>query len=281
MEEKLELKIIAPTEDAFIKEINFNYTELKTAITNALAKYDNLVYDETQIKEAKADRATLNKFRNAVEAKRKEIKSKCLEPYNAFEIKVKDLLSVVDKPLLAIDTQVKKYEDIQKAEKKARLETFFAEKAEDLSGIVSFEKIFNERWLNSTFAEENACTEIFNKIAQIKKDLETLSTSVDSTFITEVKDTYLTTLDLGEALRRNSYLLDQKKKQEEYEAKKAAQTQIAPAEEPVILGQEVTAAAKSEGKIQQIDFRVWVTDEQKALLKQFLLDAGIKYGAVK
>lgn len=281
MKNELELKIIAPTEDAFIKEIKFNYTELKTAITNALAKYDNLVYDETQIKDAKADRATLNKFRNAVEAKRKEIKSKCLEPYNAFEIKVKDLLSVVDKPLLAIDTQVKKYEDIQKAEKKARLETFFAEKAEDLSGIVSFEKIFNERWLNSTFAEENACTEIFNKIAQIKKDLETLSTSVDSTFITEVKDTYLTTLDLGEALRRNTYLLEQKKKQEEYEAKKAAQTQIAPAEEPVILGQEVTAASKSEGKIQQIDFRVWVTDEQKALLKQFLLDAGIKYGAVK
>lgn len=281
MEEKLELKIIAPTEDAFIKEIKFNYTELKTAITNALTKYDNLVYDETQIKEAKADRATLNKFRNAVEAKRKEIKSKCLEPYNAFEIKVKDLLSVVDKPLLAIDSQVKKYEDVQKEEKKSRLEKFYVTEAAELGNIIAFDAIFNERWLNATFAEENACTEIFNKIAQIKKDLETLSTSVDSTFITEVKDTYLTTLDLGEALRRNTYLLEQKKKQAEYEAKKAAQTQIAPAEEPVILGQEVAAAAKSEGKIQQIDFRVWVTAEQKALLKQFLADAGIKYGAVK
>lgn len=281
MEEKLELKIIAPTEDAFVKKIEFNYAELKTALTNALSKYENLIYDETQIRDAKADRAKLNKFRSAVEAKRKEIKNKCLEPYNAFEDKIKDLLTVVDKPLLAIDTQVKNYEETQKAEKKSRLETFYLEEAKELGKLIPFERILNPRWLNATFAEETANTEIFNSIGQIKKDLETLSSSVDNNFMTEVKDTYLSTLDLGEALRRNTYLLEQKKKQEEYEAKKAAQVQNPPKEEPEILGQEVIAAAKSVGEVHQIDFRVWVTDEQKALLRQFLLDAKIKYGSVK
>ena len=68
------------------------------------------------------------------------------------------------------------------------------------------------------------------------------------------------------------------KKQAEYAAAQQAKVQT-----PQVLGQAVRkAAATAENTpTQQIDFRVWVTPEQKALLRQFLKDAKIKYGCIK
>ena len=45
----------------------------------------NLVYTADQIKDAKKDRAKLNKFVTALEDKRKEIKKQVMQPYTAFE----------------------------------------------------------------------------------------------------------------------------------------------------------------------------------------------------
>lgn len=279
----LELKIISPaTDEQFLKAIEFNYEELKTALTDKLEKYNNLHYDETQIKEAKADRAALNKFKTAIEAQRKDIKAKCLAPYMQFEAKIKDLVSIVDKPILAIDTQVKKYDEERKQEKFKYLEDYYNGEAQELKELLPFEKVLNERWLNATFNKDTAIQEIFNLVSKTKKDLETLQNSVETAFQVEVKNVYLQTLDLGEALRRNSFLQEQKRKQEEYAAAQQAK-KPQPAVTPKVLGQAVSKAAqtaKSEPK-QQIDFRVWVTAEQKALLRQFLIDAGIKYGCVK
>jgi len=287
-----ELKIISPTDDKqFLKNIEFNYEELKTALSDKLEKYNNLHYDETQIKEAKTDRAALNKFKTAIETRRKEIKAKCMAPYLAFEEKIKDLVSIVDKPILAIDTQVKAFEDKKKALKRAYYEDFFNGEAQELKELLPFEKILNEKWLNATYPKEDGIREIFNLIGKTRKDLATLAESVDKTFIVEVKNVYLNTLDLGEALRRNTFLQEQKRKQEEYAAVQAAK-QIAmkaaakleqPEQPKKVLGQEVlkVAAASVNEPKQQIDFRVWVTAEQKALLRQFLRDAKIKYGAVK
>jgi len=71
----MELVIYSPKDDEFLTNINFNYDELKQELAVRLDKYRNLVYSEDSIKEAKADRATLNKFKKAIEERRKEIKS--------------------------------------------------------------------------------------------------------------------------------------------------------------------------------------------------------------
>ena len=70
----MELVIYTPTEDQFIKEISFNAEEIKAELAQRLEKYNGLVYNEANIKDAKADRANLNKFKNAIEDKRKEMK---------------------------------------------------------------------------------------------------------------------------------------------------------------------------------------------------------------
>lgn len=279
-----ELKITSPTDDTqFLKTIEFNYEELKTALIDKLDKYNNLHYDETQLKEAKADRAALNKFKTAIETRRKEIKAKCMAPYLQFEQKIKDLVSIVDKPILAIDTQVKSYEEERRKKRRAYYEDYYNGEAQELKELLPFERILNEKWLNASYPQEDGVREIFNLIGKTKKDLETLAVSVDKTFAVEVKNVYLQTLDLGEALRRNTFLQEQKRKQEEYAAKVAPKTAAIQKPEPQFLGQEVIKAAANADKEpkQQIDFRVWVTQEQKELLRNFLRDSKIKYGSVK
>ena len=55
--------------------IDFNFEELKEEITTKSALYKNMVYTDETIKDAKSDRALLNKFKTALEDKRKEVKS--------------------------------------------------------------------------------------------------------------------------------------------------------------------------------------------------------------
>ena len=44
--------------------IDFNFKELKEEITNKSALYKNMVYTDETIKDAKSDRALLNKFKS-------------------------------------------------------------------------------------------------------------------------------------------------------------------------------------------------------------------------
>ena len=75
----MEFKIYNPQEEGFLKEIDWNYEELKTEIQKKANDYMNLVYTEDQIKDAKKDRAKLNKFVTALEDKRKEIKKQVMQ----------------------------------------------------------------------------------------------------------------------------------------------------------------------------------------------------------
>lgn len=94
--------------------IEFNYIQLKAEMTERLKYYNNLVVSENSIKSAKADKAGLNKLIATIESERKEVKRRYLEPYNDFEAKCKELISLVKAPVIAIDTQIKEFENIEK-----------------------------------------------------------------------------------------------------------------------------------------------------------------------
>ena len=90
------------------KTIDFNFEELKGQLAESLALYTGLVVTEDGIKGAKEDRAKLNKLREAMENKRKEVKRECMAPYTDFEAKVKELVGLIDQPIAAIDAQLKR-----------------------------------------------------------------------------------------------------------------------------------------------------------------------------
>lgn len=60
----MELKV---NEVEIPKVIEFNYKELKSELEEKVSHYETLVYTDEQIKEAKSDRANLNKLKKSPE----------------------------------------------------------------------------------------------------------------------------------------------------------------------------------------------------------------------
>jgi hypothetical protein len=226
----MELKIYNPSEDGFIKPIEWNYEELKAELSQKLEQYKGLVYTEDQIKEAKADRAKLNALATAIDGKRKELKKQCLQPYEQFEAQIKDLLAVIKEPVALIDAQIKGYEEEKKQKKLEEVKALF-EKLKDAAGeelkFISFEQIFEDKFLNASISLKMVETVISNKFNSIKCNLKTIAELKEYSF--EATEVYKETLNLNEALEKAKYMVDiaEKKKAEE-ERKEQEKEEVTP-----------------------------------------------------
>lgn len=217
----MELKIYNPSEeDGFIKVIECNYEELKTGLTQKLEDYKGRIYTEEQIKEAKADRAKLNALATAIDSKRKEIKKKCLQPYETFEAQIKDLLVLIKEPVALIDAQIKGYEEEKKQKKLEEVTELFerlkTEAGEELE-FISFEQVFEDKFLNASTSLKQVETVINNIFNSVKCNLKTIAELKDYTF--EATEVYKETLNLNEALEKARYMVEIAKKKAEEERK--------------------------------------------------------------
>ena len=70
----MELILSTPIEELVPKLIAFNNKELIQQLKPQLERYKRLVYSQTEVSQAKVDRATLNKLKDAIEEERKRIK---------------------------------------------------------------------------------------------------------------------------------------------------------------------------------------------------------------
>lgn len=283
----MEIIIHSPTEDKFLKEISFNFQELKTELTNRLEKYRDLVYTDDQIKEAKGDRAILNKLITAIDNKRKEIKKKCLEPYEAFEKKINELLDLIKKPILQIDDGITLYENKVKMAKKASIQEIYDENIRNLKDLVPFERIFTEKMLNVTYKIKDIEEEIIKTIDKINVDIEVIN-DLKSEYTLQLKDTYLKNFNLSEALAEGTRLDLQKKKLAELEERKkeALKAQISK-EEPGQTQKEPEKAqihsmpgiTYPEPQIMTyaVSFKIEATKKQILDLKDFFETNKIKY----
>ena len=284
----LEIKILTP-QDKFLSAVEFNYDELKQGLQENLEKYQNLVFTEETMKEGKDTRAKLNKLKKALDDKRKDIKKQCLEPYNAFETKINELIGLVDKPALAIDNQIKAYEEALKETKKQEIINYFNSKSlfGDLIKI-DHPCFWDEKWLNATKKIKDVEFEIDERINKIKEGLETIDlTFKDSEFKPQMRDVFLKTLDISKSLNEKTRLENQKKAEEEYKnrqeelAKQKAEEQkkVEPVVEVVkeVVKQEIKEEVKQEEIKKWKTFSVEVNKEQFIKIRKFLIDNNINY----
>ena len=112
-----ELQVVVKQE---VGKINWNFEELKTALATEMKKYTGIVFDDDSIADAKKTVAYLRKLKESVEDRRKDVKKKCLEPYNEMEKQAKELTQLIDEPINTIAKQVKDYEEEQKKKNSKR-----------------------------------------------------------------------------------------------------------------------------------------------------------------
>ena len=232
--EKMELRLINPNESGFLQHIEWNSEEIRKQVQMMMFAYTDVVYTEDTMKVAKDDRATLNKFKKVIEDRRKEVKKKCMEPYEQFEKEVKEITALIDKPIGMIDSQIKEYEEKQKAEKKSQIQAAYDESIGEFGNDLPFERVFDTRYLNATFSLSKAMSEVIEKIEKFKTDIATID-SLDSKHKLNVRDVYVRTLDLSQAMAEDRRLREleerleaDRKAKEEAERKAAAQSESEP-----------------------------------------------------
>lgn len=65
--------------------ITFNFEELKQELEEKAGFYTNLVYTDEQIKEAKADKASMNKLKKALNDERIRMEKEYMKPFTEFK----------------------------------------------------------------------------------------------------------------------------------------------------------------------------------------------------
>ena len=266
--------------------LEFNFEDLKKALAERMELYRGLVVTEDGIKAAKQDRADLNKLREAIEAKRKEVKKACMAPYTEFEGRVKELVQLVDAPIAAIDGQLKEYEEKRRADKRAEIAAIYEETVGELKGILPFERLWRDEWYNTAWSMKKIREAIVAAEGKVASDLEVLST-VESEFAEAVRLKYLEALDLNAALAERARLQERAAKLREYEEqrRRAAEAEAASVPE----AERAEAAAKDAGQAEAapamgaeetaylLRFECQLTRSQAMELSAWLKDRNISY----
>lgn len=175
-------------------EISLNYDELRTLLIKEMEKYDYEVTEDL-IKEAKEDKAKINKFAAALDNRRKEIKKEYCIPLVQFEEQMKDLYAIAKDGYTKINNQLNAFEEARKEEKAMEIAQYWQSKNFTL---VPLEAIYDAKWLNKTCNDWKE--QIDMKIDQINQDLNIINSfGVNDEEKEEIKGYYLDCLNIAQA----------------------------------------------------------------------------------
>lgn len=300
----MELKIYSPQDSGFIQKIDWNFEELKAEVAAAADSYVVSVYTDDTIKQAKADRAKLNKFVDALKNKRTEIRKKLLEPDEQFGKEVQEVIGIVQKAVDNIDSQVKDYERRQREEKTEKIREFYEDNIHDIRDCLPFERVMKPEYALASTTMKSVKADILNMIQKVDEGLAILN-DVDSKFSGDMKEVFLQTYDIGAAMaernrleaaeeKRKAYEEERARKMAEREARLKEETERVMAAGNNLPSKEIrekeavnvrpepdTAGNHQTGEpVSILDFRVYVTRKQMMDLKSFLKENGIRFEAV-
>lgn len=273
----MEFRMTTDLATAIPQEITFNFDELKAELSERLEYYNGLVVTEDTIKDSKAERANLNKLREAIEKRRKEVKKLCMQPYSDFEERVKELVALIDKPILAIDGQLAAFEEKRKEEKRVQIEAVYSDLVSDtIKGIIPLDRIMDPKWLNATVSMKKIEEEIIAWTKRVNADLLALDT-VPHEYAAAVRAKYTETLDIEAALEHQEALQRAAEAFKGREAAKAENAAQAEAEEPT--GERIQHPDESEQqeRVYLLRLEFQLTQRQASDLKRFLVDRRINH----
>lgn len=281
----MELKV---NEITIPEAIQFNYEELKQELSEKVGMYETMVYTDDQIKEAKADKANLNKLKKALNDERIRREREYMQPFNDFKQKINEIISIIDKPVAVIDKQVKAFDEKKKLEKLKSIKELF-ENISDKPEWLKLEQIFSDRWLmagTSMIQIQDSMEGWFN---EIKQSLDTLSNLADFAF--EATEVYKSTLDINKALNEGKRLAEiQKRKEEQERLQKEAEERTKAKKQAEMIADETGEAVfnnapdiKAQDPVevaQWISFSAKLTVAQAVELREFFECRKIEFKAV-
>lgn len=216
-----DLQLIIAEQEVTIPKAIENLEQLKKDLAPLLEKYSNLIVSEDGIKEAKEDKAKLNKLRTAIEDRRKDAKKQILSYYTPLENECKSVVAMIDEPIANIDKQIKAFEEKYKSEKLATLKTAFYKT--NHPEWLEFNRICPEKWENKTAKTDKLIEEITNTVDRINADITAIKEDFgERPYFAAIAKEYKNSLDKAVTYE---YAMKLAKDFEEYEKKKAEEEQ--------------------------------------------------------
>jgi hypothetical protein len=211
-----------------------NLDEIQTNLDTLLAAYTGRAYTESEIKDAKKDRAQLNTWDKQLGTAAKALKEHYLKALNEPLDRIADMREQVKQCAGAIDAQVKAVEQAEKEEKGRTLLLIYKDAiGEDLEPILTFDKLLNSKWLNKTYSLSQAERELRKAIEVCRESLRIIRTTCGQDAEACTTE-YLRNLSLNDAMNEHQRREDSRAAQARAEeARKAAE--MARAAAPVII----------------------------------------------
>lgn len=293
-----------------IPAMRWNKEEVQQNLDEMLAAYTGRVYTPEAIKDAKADRAAVNKWEKQLGDALRAAKKLYTEPLDAFSQSIKAMQAQCKKVSGAIDTQVKAVEQAQREEKASTLRLVYRDCIGELEELIPFERLLDEHWLNKTFDLSQAEKELRLRIETRRNELKLIRDTCGED-VEACTTEYLRNLCVNDALqersrRRNAREALRKAEAEREAAERAkasAPVIVPPTEEERRLRAEAAQAAQANAFItasgrldcevlQQFaqpaaparkKYHFWVefTEDDIAWFKQGAAQRGFRYGSIK
>ena len=307
MNELLQVQVIAPT----LAEPTTNLDEVQDNIDGLLAAYTGRVYTADEIKGAKADRAQVNKWDKQLADAATAIKKHYLERVDPVLDRIAAMRRQVKEVSAAIDRQVKEVEEGEREDKRRALELIYRDAAgEDLTPLIPFARLMEDRWLNKSVSLAAAGRELRKAVATRREELRMIRANCGEDAEACVTE-YLRGLSLNDALNECQRRKDARAALAQAEAarearqrlERAAPVVVPPTEEERQIQAEAAAAAQAgafvtkEGRLdtellqtfaqpsppQRRRYRFWVdfTPEDVAWFKAAAAERGFSFGSVK
>lgn len=309
MQEELTVRVEHPE----LPAIRWNEAEVQQNLTEMLAAYTGRVYTPDTIKDAKADRAAVNKLDKQLSDAARSAKAFYMKPLEEFLQSAKQMQVQCKAVSGAIDQQVKAVEEAERQDKADALRAVYADCIGELRELIPFDRLLVPQWLNKTYDLAKAGRELRKSVETRREELRLIRETCG-------EDAEACTTEYLRELNLNAALVEHGRRQNARDAQRRAEAERMAAERaqataPVIIppteeerqikaeaAQEaqtnafITASGRLDCEVLQrfaepaqsetparkkYSFWVEFTREDIAWFKQGAAERGFRYGSIK
>lgn len=259
--------------------IDFNFEDLKEALTAELELYKNLVFTEDTKADAKKTVAELRKLKKQINDKRIEVKKLYMQPYTDFEAKVKELDKLINEPIAYISEQIDAFEQKRIEEKRELINEIYLElvsEREDIAGYVELNRVYDSKWENASTSKKTIQEAITSYLDSVDNDIAAIE-SMESEYEAKALMRYKETGVLSDALLTIRQWEKQKEeilKAEEEKQAEAEADEILDAPEPI---EEFIEQTEKNDIMKIVRYEVKVDPFQQTQLECYMQECGIQY----
>ena len=259
--------------------IDFNFEDLKDALTAELELYKNLVFTEDTKADAKKTVAELRKLKKQINDKRIEVKKLYMQPYTDFEAKVKELDKLINEPIAYISGQIDAFEQKRIEEKRELINEIYLElvsEREDIAGYAELNRVYDSKWENASTSKKTIQEAITSYLDSVDNDIAAIE-SMESEYEAKALMRYKETGVLSDALLTIRQWEKQKEeilKAEEEKQAEAEADEILDAPEPI---EEFIEPTEKNDIMKIARYEVKVDPFQQTQLECYMQECGIQY----